>query len=83
MLRRVVVTAALATFLLPVFGPAQERVGGHSAPVVSSAAWVTDSVCPDDAHAAFHSCAIEAAKTATLPRFYFDFNRAFSYYDQG
>jgi hypothetical protein len=26
-------------------------------------AWVTGSTCPDDNHAAFHACAIEAAKT--------------------
>ena len=67
-LRGTAATAALATFLLPVFGPAQERVGEHSAPVVRSAAWVIDSVCPDDAHAAFHSCAIEAAKIFEPPR---------------
>ena len=67
-LRRTIVTVVLAAFLLPGFGSAQERVGGHSAPAVSSAAWVTDSVCPDDAHAAFHACATEAAKTFEPPR---------------
>lgn len=29
--------------------------------------WVTDSVCPDDAHAEFHACALEAAKSYSPP----------------
>ena len=37
-------------------------------------------VPPGLAFAAVGPRAIEAAKTATLPRFYFDFERAFSYY---
>ena len=40
-------------------------------------------VPPGLAFAAVGPRAIEAAKTATLPRFYFEFSRAFSYYDQG
>lgn len=40
-------------------------------------------VPPGLAFAAVSLRAIEAAKTATLPRFYFEFSRAFSYYDQG
>ena len=40
-------------------------------------------VPPGLAFAAVGPRAIEAAKTATLPRFYFDFERACSYYDQG
>ena len=31
-------------------------------------AWVTESVCPDDAHAAFHACALEAAEDFDPPR---------------
>lgn len=30
--------------------------------------YVTDSVCPDDAHAEFHACSLEAAKTYNPPR---------------
>ena len=40
-------------------------------------------VPPGLAFAAVGPRAIEAAKTATLPRFYFEFSRAFSYYEQG
>ncbi len=40
-------------------------------------------VPPGLAFAAVGPRALEAAKTATLPRFYFEFSRAFSYYDQG
>jgi aspartate aminotransferase-like enzyme len=40
-------------------------------------------VPPGLAFAAVGPRAIEAAKTATIPRFYFEFSRAFSYYDQG
>jgi aspartate aminotransferase-like enzyme len=40
-------------------------------------------VPPGLAFAAVGPRAIEAAKTATLPRFYFEFSRAFSYFDQG
>lgn len=31
--------------------------------ITAAQAWVTESVCPDDEHAAFHACAIEAAKS--------------------
>jgi len=44
----------IAAFALPGLGHAQ--------------AWVTDSACPDDAHAEFHACAIEAAKEFDPPR---------------
>jgi len=37
------------------------------APAVAQS-WVTDSVCPEDAHLAFHRCALEAAKTFDPPR---------------
>jgi aspartate aminotransferase-like enzyme len=40
-------------------------------------------VPPGLAFAAVGPRAIEAAKTATLPRFYFEFSRAFNYQDQG
>jgi aspartate aminotransferase-like enzyme len=40
-------------------------------------------VPPGLAFAAVGPRAIEAAKTATLPRFYSEFSRAFSYYEQG
>ena len=40
-------------------------------------------VPPGLAFAAVGPRAIEAAKTATLPRFYFEFSRAFSYFEQG
>jgi hypothetical protein len=30
--------------------------------------WVTDSVCPDDEHAAFHRCALRAARNFDPPR---------------
>ena len=35
---------------------------------VAAQSWVTDSVCPEDAHAAFHACALEAAKDSDPPR---------------
>jgi hypothetical protein len=46
--------AAIASFV--ILGPA------------SAQSWVTDSVCPEDAHAAFHACALEAAKESDPPR---------------
>jgi len=45
---------AIASFALPAVGHSQ--------------AWVTDSVCPEDAHAEFHACALEAAKDFDPPR---------------
>lgn len=35
---------------------------------VVAQSWVTDSVCPEDAHAAFHACALEAARESDPPR---------------
>lgn len=66
--RKITVAAGLSICGAPLFSSAQDRVGGHNAPVVRSVAWVTDSVCPEDAHAVFHACAIEAAKTFNPPR---------------
>jgi hypothetical protein len=36
--------------------------------VSAQAAYATQSVCPDDAHAAFHTCALEAARSFRPPR---------------
>ena len=35
---------------------------------VHAQSWVTDSVCPEDAHAEFHACALDAAKDFDPPR---------------
>lgn len=35
---------------------------------VAAQSWVTDSVCPEDAHAVFHACALEAARVSDPPR---------------
>jgi len=45
---------AIASFIVP------GAVGAQS--------WVTDSVCPEDAHAVFHACALEAAENFDPPR---------------
>ena len=45
---------AIAPFIVPGASVAQS--------------WVTDSVCPEDAHAVFHACALEAAKNFDPPR---------------
>jgi hypothetical protein len=39
-------------------------VGAQSTPIGT----IEDSVCPDDTHAAFHACALDAAPSATPPR---------------
>ncbi len=59
MSNRVLVTIAaafiaIASFIVPGAAGAQS--------------WVTDSVCPEDAHAVFHACALEAAKNFDPPR---------------
>ena len=45
---------AIASFIVPDSAVAQS--------------WVTDSVCPEDEHAVFHACALEAAKNFDPPR---------------
>lgn len=49
---------------LAMIGPALLLAPSH----LTAQSWVTDSVCPDDAHAAFHACALEAAKDFDPPR---------------
>lgn len=50
----VLIAAAIASFVRPGSATAQT--------------WITDSICPEDAHAAFHACALEAAKGFDPPR---------------
>lgn len=42
--------------------------GIFAASPVAAQSWVTDSVCPDDAHAEFHRCALRAARDFDPPR---------------
>ena len=59
MSNRVLVTIAAAFIAIASF-----IVAGAA----GAQSWVTDSVCPEDAHAAFHACALEAAKNSDPPR---------------
>lgn len=55
--------SGLSLFAAGVFGLG---VFGSSPSVAQS--WVTDSVCPDDEHLAFHRCALRAARNFDPPR---------------